>query len=218
MKIENVKRALDEGQIKAHRGLTHFFQYDMRWSYYGIGVLVLVGVAVNLLFHNGWVVWPFLFGAGLMSMVHEAAERNGQGIPPLYAYAFLLGAIALWAVLALMLSVLNPVVLICGIVALGYHCAKGYIHDRQRTKLIETRRAQGRCIHCGELIEQKTAVCLNCGEEPDPVGQRMRRVASIVGGRKDVSRARAGIRPDSNATSASRREQALIARHHARRR
>ncbi len=205
-------QGMKAGTRKTLGALREFYRSDMRLSYYVAIGLVLLGIAVNLIFPHGWAVWPFLFVAGLMSFIHEAAERNGQGVPPLYAYAFLVGVIVLWVAVTLLFSMVNPFVLFLGLVALGYQCARGYLQEHERNKLIESRRAQGRCIHCGELIEEKTAVCLNCGQEPDPTGQRMRRVASIVGGRKNAAHARSAIRYDSMSTSASKREQALLAK------
>jgi hypothetical protein len=203
---------MKDGAHKALGALREFYRTDMRVSYYVAIGLVLLGIAVNLIFPHGWAVWPFLFAAGLMSFIHEAADRNGQGVPPLYAYAFLVGVILLWVAMTLLFSMLNPFVLFLGLIALAYQCARGYLQEHERNKLIESRRAKGCCIHCGEEVPEKTAVCLHCGLEPDPTGQRMRRVASIVGGRKDAAHARSAIRYDSTSTSASKREQALLAK------
>ena len=86
----------------------------MRWSYWLIISLILVGIVANIVLSHGWTIWPFIFCVGFMSMVHEAAERNGQGVPPLHVYAFLLCVIAVWVFLTAILSVVNVFVLLCG--------------------------------------------------------------------------------------------------------
>src|SRR5688572_22872786 len=139
----------------------------MRWSCIVAASLIVIGIIINLVFTNGWIIWPFLAVAGVMSMIHEAAERNGQGVPPLYAYAFLLGAILFWIFIALVTSVLNPHVLLFGLVALAYQCLKAWLHDRERTRVMNARRAAGQCVHCGEIADPKIGMCMNCGNEPD---------------------------------------------------
>lgn len=206
--------AVKQGKEKAFTALRQFYDYDMRWSYMVIGIAIVVGIIVNIVWPGLWMMWPILFAVAVLSIVHEAAERNGQGVPPLYAYAFLFGILFGWILLVwLMFHAINKYVLLFGIIALGYQCAKAWVQENERRKLIESRRAKGQCIFCGELVEGKYAHCPNCGNEPDPSGQRLRRVASIVGGRtKNVARARAAMKQDSNAANASKREQALLAK------
>jgi hypothetical protein len=211
------RQQLDVHKERAQRVLHEFYHINMRWSFYVIGGLLVVGTAINLIFTNGWMIWPFLLAAGVMSMVHEAAERNGQGVPPLYAYAFLFGGIAAWILIALIFSVVNPHVLFFGLAALGYQCLKGFLQERERTRVIEQRRSMGMCVHCGQLISEEDAgICSFCGNEPDPQGARLSRVASIVVGRKDPQQTRAALKPESHASSAKKKEAALLARHHAR--
>ena len=69
-------------------------QHDMRWSYLAVGILIVCGTLVNLVFAHGWTVWPFVFSAGMLLMLHEAVDRNGQGVPPMYAYALLGSGVA----------------------------------------------------------------------------------------------------------------------------
>src|SRR5438876_1871230 len=71
--------------------LAEFYSRDLRWSYLAIGAMIIVATVVNLLFSHGWTVWPFMFSAGVLFMVHEAAERNGEGVPPLHVYGLLIG-------------------------------------------------------------------------------------------------------------------------------
>src|SRR5438309_498187 len=54
---------------------------QLRWSFFAIVGLVVLGAVVNRLIPHGWAVWPFVAAAGMMLMIHEAADRNGQGIP-----------------------------------------------------------------------------------------------------------------------------------------
>ncbi len=206
-------QTVKEGKEKALVALKQFYDEDMRWSYFVILGLIVGGIVVNFFWPQLWIMWPFVFAVAVLSIVHETAERNGQGVPPLYAYGFLIGVLVFWvAVITLLNLVVNKYVLMFAIIGLGYQCAKAWVQERERTKLMESRRAQGMCIHCGEPIPEKTAVCLNCGLEPDPLGQRMRRITSIVGGKKDAVRARAAIKQESLASSASKREQAMLAK------
>jgi hypothetical protein len=210
------RRQLEEQKERAAVALKSFYEFDMRWSFLVAGGLIVVGIAINLIFTHGWIIWPFLAIAGLMSMIHEAAERNGQGVPPLYAYGFLVGAIVLWMLVTLIFSVVNPHVLLLGVVALGYQCLRAFLHDRERNRIVEARRAGGCCIFCGERVDAKIGMCTNCGNEPDPHGARLARVASIVVGRKNPAHVRAALKPESHAGSAKKKEEALLARHRAR--
>lgn len=89
MEIDETKQFLAEGVKK-------WGQTGMRWSYVAIGGLVVLGAGVNLFLPRGWVVWPLVLVAGIMLMLHEAAERNDNGVPPLHAYAFFVCAILFW--------------------------------------------------------------------------------------------------------------------------
>lgn len=210
------RKQLEEQKEKAVVALREFYNVDMRWSFIVAAGLIIVGIAISLFFTHGWIIWPFLCIAGLMSMIHEAAERNGQGVPPLYAYAFLIGAITLWIVVTLIFSVVNPHVLLFGLIALAYQCLRAYLHDRERNRVVEERRVQGRCIYCGEIADAKAGFCANCGNEPDPNSARLTRVASIVVGRKDPAQTRRILKGETHAMSAKAREEALLARHRAR--
>jgi hypothetical protein len=192
--------------------LRRFYEYDMRWSYYLIAGLIVLGAVASFFLPNGWTVWPFLFVAGAMSMVHEAADRNGQGIPPLHVYALVGGAMFLYVGIILIFSFFNPLVLLLGVFATAYQVAKGYLQDRERSRIIASRRAGGCCIHCGQPADPKLAFCGNCGEEPDPAGARLRRVSSIINTRKNVPRSRSILTKEAPSVGASRKERALLAR------
>lgn len=213
MDIKSQLKITPQQRDKAVKALRDFYQIDMRWSFIVAVGLIVLGIVINIVFTNGWIIWPFLVVVGVMSMIHEAAERNGQGVPPFYAYAFLAGIILAWVLIAAVFSVINPHVLLFGLVALAYQCAKAWLHDRERTRILEARRAAGQCIHCGEIADPKLGMCMNCGNEPDPIGARMRRVASMVYGAANTAHARATIKGESTTASAKQREQALLARH-----
>ena len=195
--------------------LREFMQQDLRYSYYVAAGLILLGAIVNLFLDHGWTVWPFVFVAAFMTMVHEAAERSGQGVPPLYVYAGFVSMLALWVIGAVIFSTINPVVLLVGGIAITYQCAKGYIHQHQRSALVQMRRANGLCIHCGDPFKLNVLECPACGNEPNPEGIRLSRVSAVVSNRKNVERARSTIGRQNAHGSAAQKEQALIARRHA---
>jgi hypothetical protein len=64
--------------------LRELYELDMRYAYAVCAALVAIGLVVNLFLPHGWTVWPAVFVAGMLCMIHEAAERNGQGVPPLH--------------------------------------------------------------------------------------------------------------------------------------
>jgi hypothetical protein len=221
---EKVEDAVDKGRATARvyvptkrnffKGLRDYLDYDLRWSHWLVLALVALGVVVSLTVSHGWAIWPFVVVAGFLSMVNEAAERNGQGVPPFQVYAFFGGIVLAWIVVVLIFSVVNPIVLLVGLVALGYQCARAWVQERERNRLIEVRRASGECVHCGQVVTNRNGVCEHCGNEPDPIGTRLRRVANIVNANKDASRARAAIKQPSTHQSASAKEQALISKAH----
>src|SRR5438132_11300131 len=123
---ESVEDAVDKGRATARvyvpkkaaflKGLREYFDYDIRWSYWLVGGMIALGAVSSLFLSHGWTVWPFVFIACFMSMVHEAAERNGQGVPPFHVYALLVGGVAVWIVVVLLFSFVNPVVLMIGLI------------------------------------------------------------------------------------------------------
>src|SRR5436853_6910322 len=91
-----------------------FGRKDLRWSYGAVAILIVIGICSNILLRHGWAIWPFCFAAGAMAMVHEAAERTRQGVPPFYAYGGLVAVLVIWAVVAAIASFLHPIVLFIG--------------------------------------------------------------------------------------------------------
>jgi len=188
---------------------------DMRWSYGAVGILILIGVLSNIFFRHGWAIWPFCFAAGAMAMVHEAAERTGQGVPPLYVYAGLVVVLIIWAILAAIASFLHPIVLFIGFAVLTYQLLRGYIQQRERKRLIEYRKEEDLCVRCGEPIDHTRATCFACGQEPDPA--QLKRIASVVKNRDDYTRNRAVLTPQRADATVKQREQALLQRRRERR-
>ena len=101
--------------------------------------MVALGLAVNLLLPHGWTVWPFVLAAAILLTIHEMAERNGQGIPPLHVYAFFVAAMTLWLGLVVILSAVNVLVLLLGIGVLGYFAVQGYLKQREKMRVIAAR-------------------------------------------------------------------------------
>jgi|SRR5687768_5975223 len=200
------------------KGLREFVRDDLRTSHLIIAGLVLVGLIVNIILPNGWTVWPFVLAAAILLTIHEAAERNGTGVPPGHVYAFFFGGMVLWMVVVMLLSVTNPFVLILGVAGVCYYAGRGYMQQREKARIIFERQRDGLCIHCGERYNPENEMCDHCGEEPDPMATQLQRVAGVARNRSSsdaVARARAALKPESTAATASRRERALIAQRQA---
>jgi len=187
-----------------------FSRKDLRWSYGAVAILIVIGVLSNIFFRHGWAIWPFCFAAGAMAMIHEAAERTGQGVPPFYVYSGVVAVLVIWAIVAAIASFLHPIVLFIGFAVLGYQLLKGFIQQRERKRLIEYRREEGLCVRCGEVIDQTRATCINCGNEPDP--QQLKRIASVVKNRDDYTRSRSVLTPQRATATVSQKEQQLLQR------
>jgi hypothetical protein len=191
--------------------LNHIEQ-DLRRAYVAIIVIIILGVAVNWFLPHGWTVWPLVGMMGMLLMVNEAAERNGQGVPPLQVYAMFAVGIGAWIVIVAVLSVLNLTVLTVGIGGVLYYAVKGYVRQRERDRLIAYRRVNRLCIYCGEPADPEAVFCLNCGEEPNPDVLTMRRVAAIVRSPGQVSRTRAALTPAPPTAGVAAKEAALLQR------
>jgi len=201
-------------QARLVNALREFARQDLRPSHLILAAMIVVGALVNLLFAHGWTVWPLVLAFGILTLINEAADRNGQGIPPFQVYAFFLGAGAAWIVLVLVLCTIHPIVLIIGMAAVLYRVAEAILKQRERDRLIAYRRAQGLCLHCGEVYDPNAVFCESCGEEPNPEEAILKRVAQIYRSSEDMARARAILGRRAGAESPAAKEQALIARHH----
>jgi hypothetical protein len=187
-----------------------YARLDLRASHIIVAAMIIAGAITNLVVAHGWTVWPFVGAFGVLTYINEAADRNGQGIPPFQVYAFFFGAVALWILMVLLLSSINPIIVILGIMAVGYRAAQAFIRQRERDRLIAARRADGRCIHCGEVFDPNGIVCESCGEEPNPDEALLKRVAQIYRSPQEMARTRATL--SRGVTNASTKESALLAR------
>lgn len=189
-----------------------FREKGLRYSYLLAVPVLLVALVVNLLLPHGWTVWPFAAAIMILLYVHEAAERNGQGIPPLYVYALFGGATLAWVVASIVLSVLNPIVTLLGVGVIAFYSVKMYLAQREAEKVVEQRRAEGKCVHCGEVADVQSGYCGNCGEEPDPQEMQLRRVAAVVknSAKSSSGRMRQVLKQENLASSARKKEAALL--------
>jgi hypothetical protein len=190
--------------------LREYARLDLRASHIVVFALIVAGAVINLFVAHGWTVWPFVGAFGVLTYINEAADRNGEGIPPFQVYAFFIGAVALWILMVLLLSAINPVIAILGIIAVGYRAAQAMIRQRERSRLIAARRADGRCIHCGESFDSGAVLCESCGEEPNPDEAMLQRVSQIYRSPEEMARTRATL--SRKPVNASTKESALLAR------
>ena len=190
-----------------------FVRLDLRLSHIILGVAIVVGALINLLLPHGWTVWPAILAFGILTYMNEAVSRNGQGFPPYLVYAFFIAAVVAWFLMVLILSTLNPLILILGIGAILYRIVEAFLRQRERDRLIATRRADGVCLHCGQPYDPNAVFCDNCGEEPNPDDAILKRVAQIYRSDDQVQHARAVLGSTAAPTTVSSKEQALLARH-----
>jgi hypothetical protein len=200
------------GKAFLRRGIREYVRTDLRWSYLAILGMVIGGAIVNLAMPHGWTVWPFVMAAGMMMLIHEAAERNLTGVPPFQVYALFFSVLACWFVFLAVLSLIHPVILLIGLLVMGYYCALGYLKQRERKRLIAKRRIEGRCIFCGAIADYELAFCMNCGNEPDPDDAQLKRVGNAPRAGNIQKRARAALKPATPVEAARKKEQALMNR------
>lgn len=183
-----------------------------RWSHLAILGLVVAAVFVNLFLPHGWTAWPIVLAAAILIAMHEAAERNGQGVPPLHVYVWFVGAMIVWFVIVLLVSAVNPFVIFLGMGGLTYYGLREQLKHRARQRLIISRQTAGQCIHCGRLADPDQIYCLHCGKEADPDHTQRDRVANMPRSAADKARARANLTPAPPTSPARQKEQALLAR------
>jgi hypothetical protein len=202
------------GQLKTYlvQAVRSYFQEDLRWSQLAIAGLAVVGLAVNLLMPHGWTVWPLVLAAGLMIMINEAADRAGHGVPPLQVYSLFGAIVGAWIVVVLLLSTLNPLIFAAGILVLAYYAARGYLKNLAHQKLLEQRREEGLCVHCGAPANPEQSICDSCGEEANPDAARAKWSTLTGKSPQDKARIRAILKPPSGASEARSKEQALLNR------
>lgn len=201
-------------EIKAYltKAMHQFSWADLRWSYILIGGMIVLGAFVNYVMPHGWTIWPLIPVMGLLIVVNESADRNGQGVPPLQVYALLAMGVAAWLIGVMILSQVNVFVLLLGVGGLGAYTAHGYLKHRERLRLRFARRLEGLCVHCGEPADEDDTYCENCGQEPDPDRTGQQRTSAIVQHGRKTDRARSVLTPESLGNVAARKEKALLAK------
>jgi hypothetical protein len=206
---------MGQNLIKARlmEALHEYVSLDLRLSHIMVGASIIVGAFINLVFAHGWTVWPVVLAFGILTHINEAVSRNGEGIPPVQVYGFFFGAVAVWFVLILILFTLNPLILILGLAAIIYRIAEAFLRQRERDRLIASRRMMGVCLHCGEVYDPNAVFCDSCGEEPNPDAAILKRTAQICRSPQDIQRARAVLGKTIARGTPSSKEQALLARH-----
>ncbi len=187
--------------------LREYVRTDLRWSYFVIAGLIVLGGVLNLMLAHGWWVWPFVFVAGLMTMIHEAADRNGEGIPPFQGYALFAAVIGLWVIIAVVLTWVGPLVLL-GVPPLAYYGTRIYLKNLKRTKLIAERRGEGRCIHCGENTAREYVCCQHCGKDPGLDEGKPVSIGAISNDKK--AKAREALTPTARSAAMRQREQTVL--------
>ena len=168
-------------------GLRDFVRMGLRWSYLVIGGLIILGIILNVFLLHGWWVWPFVFVAGMMTMIHEAADRNGEGIPPFQGYALFVAVIGLWVLIAVVLTWVGPLILL-GVPPLVIYGTRIFVKNHKRIKLVANRRAGGQCIHCGEPALAGYVLCVACGREPGLDEGKPVQIGPVAEGRKQRAR------------------------------
>jgi hypothetical protein len=203
-----------EVKEELRKSLREFTQQKLRWSYLVIAAMVVVGLIVNIFMPHGWVIWPAVLAVGIMAMIHEAADRNNEGVPPFKAYSWFAGALAVWMCVALFLSAVGKVLFIIGLPVLVVYCVRTYQVHRKRSRQIAERREKGLCIFCGQELDPRMGTfCPQCGQTDEEEDLR-RRLRDAVTERsvEDVAATRAALKPESPAAAARRKEQELIER------
>jgi hypothetical protein len=210
MPSDDLKEIKDE----LRKSMREFAQTKLRWSYFVIAALVVIGVIVNILLPRGWVVWPAVLAIGIMTMIHEAADRNNEGVPPFKAYSWFAGALAVWMCVAVLLSAVGKVLFIVGLPVLLIYCVRTWQVHRKRARQIAERREKGLCIFCGEALDPRMGTfCAQCGQTDEEEDLR-RRLRDAITDRsvEDVTHTREALKPESPAAAARRKEQELIER------
>lgn len=207
-------------EIKKYIGRSagQFDETDLRWSYIIIAIVLVLCILINCVFAHGWTVWPFAAGISIMVLINEAADRSGQGVPPLQVYAFFGGGLLAFLVVTFILSAANVFIILFGSMVLLYYCGRSYIEGRKREQLIAGRVAENLCVHCGEPADYSMGYCESCGNDPNPSVTQLKRVQAVSQKNVDSARIRSVLKQDSLAASARKKESALMARRRTQRR
>jgi hypothetical protein len=187
----------------------------LRWAYIINGVLVVAALIANHFLPHGWVAWPAVLAIGMMVMINEAVDRNGQGLPPLLVYGWFALVIIGWVVLAFVFSAIAPILFFVGVPALAVFGFVTWRRERRAELLAEQRRADGRCANCGEAVDHNFGLCGNCGKEVDQFVTLLARVRTAVGAKTTeevVEHRREVLKAAPPTVAAQRKERALLER------
>jgi len=198
-------------KIIARRLARQYSWADLRWSHITILCLIVAGALINLALPNGWTVWPFVAVFSMLTWLNEAAERNGQGIPPIQVYALVVMVLGFWFIGVFIMTRVNVFIQLLGIFGIACYTYHGYMKYKAHLQLIADRRHQGLCVHCGFPNDGSFTYCVNCGHEPDPELASQQRMTAIAQYGKTSDRARQVLTTESYANNASRKEKALLA-------
>ena len=155
-----------------------------------------------------------VFVVGVMLVMHETILREGVGVAPFHAYVFFAGVLFFCLTLVVVLRKLGPHILGWAALVVVLYAIRGYWLNRRHEKLIERRRKEGRCVHCGEPVTAEMQFCPNCLEEPDPYSTTRRRIAAQAREAEKAQHARELLGPQDPNAPARKKEKTLIARHH----
>jgi len=117
-----------------------------------------------------------------------------------------------WLGAGILLSTVNVLILVLGLIGVIVYGTRGYVEGRRRGQLRWQRRKEGLCIHCGMRFNRSMEMCDHCGDEPDPLSTQLQRVAGVARNRRNVDRTRAVIKSESLTATAARKEAALLAK------
>jgi hypothetical protein len=166
---------------------------DVKWSHIINVFLLIVGLTVTVLFENGWTVCPFLGAVGIIVMINEAADRNGEGVPPLHVYLFFFASVLVWSFAVTVLSVVNIWILLFGVFGSLWYTAVCMRRAKEHDAVLAMRVERQLCIHCATPIDPEYSFCQACGREPNPDSARMKRIRSIMSNRKNSERMRRAL-------------------------
>ena len=208
---KELMRNLQETREFLSKACKSFSWSDLRWSHLSVVAMLLIAGVVQLTMDNGWTIWPMVPVVAMLVFINEAADRNGQGVPPFQVYAFFGLVVGVWTISVIILSKVNAFIQLLSLGIMAYYSAKAYLKQRERLRLIELRRNEGCCIHCGEPADPETLLCMACGMEVDPERTSAQRTASIALYGKKTDRARSVLTPQSLGNIAASKEKALLA-------
>src|SRR5450432_1671751 len=88
--------------------------------------MVIVGFFVNIFMRGGLVVWPFIFAVAVLLIVNDASDKNAVGVPPFQAYALFFGVLLGFFLFVMLVSTINPWLLMLLVVAAGVYVARDW--------------------------------------------------------------------------------------------